>query len=529
MAKGPDVLLVNPSTNEEVYGSLAKDGAAREPPFLAALTAGYIRKKGYSVDLLDANVENLTQSRTAELVRDTNPGLVAIIAHGHQPSASSQLMGAVGKLCTEIKQTSGVPIFLSGIHPSSLPERTLREEDCDYVARGEMQQTLLGLAEGRTNLSKVPGLCYMDAGGTFVANKAAPLIKDLDNEFSDVAWDLIPPFQKYRTHNWHAFEDIDTRSPFGALYTSLGCPYKCTFCCINAEFKASIAENQTEEVEARTEMERLAILDQTSPTIRMWSPDWTVKQIEYMVESGVRHIKIIDEMFYLNRKHVEGIADRIIEKGLGDKLNFWAYARVDTVTDPSLLDKLKKAGFNWLCLGIESANPEVRHGADKRFTNEKILERIRQIDNAGINVLGNYMVGLRTDTKESMQQTYAMAKELMTPWFNVYATMAYPGAPDYMWAKSKGIPLPGDEGIPGGWTAYSHHSWFTLPLSTDKLSAADVLRFRDEFYHGYIEDSSYHTLLKKKFGEVPGQKIINNLVKKKRIARRILGDPKSEK
>ncbi len=525
--KGPDVLLVNPSTNEEVYGELAASNAAREPPFLAALTAGFIRKKGYSVDLLDANVDGLSQQRTAELIQDANPGLVAIIAHGHQPSASSQLMGAVGKLCKEVKGRTNLPIFMSGIHPSSLPERTLREEACDYVAHGEMQYTLLGLLQGSDRPEKIPGLCYLDNGGVFHANQAASLIKNLTEEFSDVAWDLVPPFSKYRTHNWHAFEDIDTRSPFGALYTSLGCPFKCTFCCINAEFKASIADNQPGIAnKGSSDLERLVALDQVNPAIRYWNPQWAVDQITYMAEQGVRHIKIIDEMFYLNPQQLEGIANGLIERGLGDKLNFWAYARIDTIKDnPARLDKMKKAGFNWLCVGIESANTEVRHGADKKFKNEMIFERVRQIENAGINVLGNYMVGLRTDTQESMKQTYQMAKELMTAWFNVYATMAYPGAPDYHWAKQKGVQLPGDPGVPGGWTAYSHHSWYTLPLSTERLSAAEVLDFRDTFYHAIVEDPSYHELLRRRFGESQGQKIINNLGGKKKIARRILGDP----
>ena len=42
---------------------------------------------------------------------------------------------------------------------------------------------------------------------------------------------------RYRAHNWHCFGGID-RQPYAALYTTLGCPYRCTFCCIQAPFKA---------------------------------------------------------------------------------------------------------------------------------------------------------------------------------------------------------------------------------------------------------------------------------------------------
>ena len=369
-----DLLIVNPSTNEEVYEALSGEYAALEPPFLSALTAGFIRDHGFKVDLIDANVFEMTQEKTAHLVKEANPKIVAIIAHGHQPSASSQLMGAIGKLCKEIKKITNVPIFLAGTHPSSLPERTLREEKCDFVARGEMFYTLLGLLENidSKNFDEVEGLCYLDSDGKFIINKAAPLIKDLDKELSNVAWDLLPSFDNYRCHNWHAFGENLNRSPYGAIYTSLGCPFRCSFCCINAEFKASIADNKNEGAYKGTDEDRLKVLDETIPMIRYWSADTIIKHLEYMAKKGVKNLKIIDEMFVLHKKHIESIADKIIEKNLD--FNIWAYARVDTVKDKELLDKMKKMGVNWLVLGIESANTDVRQGADKRFSNRYIYK-----------------------------------------------------------------------------------------------------------------------------------------------------------
>ena len=61
-------------------------------------------------------------------------------------------------------------------------------------------------------------------------------------------------------------------------------------------------------------------------------------------------------MFVLNQPHVLGVCDLLIERGYG--LNIWAYARVDTVKD-KILDKLKRAGFHWLALGIEAADDRV--------------------------------------------------------------------------------------------------------------------------------------------------------------------------
>ena len=77
-------------------------------------------------------------------------------------------------------------------------------------------------------------------------------------------------------------------------------------------------------------------------------------------------------MFVLSEQHVLGICDRIIERGYD--LNIWAYARIDTVKD-RYLEKLKKAGFNWMALGIESGSKYVRDGVDKgRFSDTDIVK-----------------------------------------------------------------------------------------------------------------------------------------------------------
>ena len=539
-SKSLDLLMLHPGTNKTVYGELARTNAAIEPPFMAALNAAYVRDKGFSVEILDANVEGLTFEETAERVLDYNPRLISIIVHGHQPSASSHLMGAVGETCKEIKGRSNIPIILSGNHPSSLPERTLREEEIDFVVRGEEHSSLIGLLEEgfNRNLSKVPGLAYLEEGILHM-NIPHPLA-DLNTQLLNVAWDLLPPLKNYRAHDWHSFSGRDefslkpeSRQPYASLYTSLGCPFKCTFCCINAEFKTSIADNPKKgrnDLEKITsgkgELELLKVLNNTRPSIRYWDPDIVMKNIDYLVSQGVHHLKFIDEMFVFNKKHVEGIADRIIERGYD--LNIWAYARIDTVKDRRLLEKIKRAGINWLALGIESANLEVRHGAAKNFGNEDIFKYVKQIEDVGINVLGNFMVGLREDTQESMQQTLDMALELNTPWFNIFSTMAYPGAPDYVWAKEKGILLPGDCDVSGGWNAFSHHSWHTYPLANENLSAREVLKFRDDALHEYFGENniSYRNLVRERFGE-DAVKYIGKMADYK-IPRRILGDPKPE-
>jgi radical SAM superfamily enzyme YgiQ (UPF0313 family) len=300
-----------------------------------------------------------------------------------------------------------------------------------------------------------------------MSNPPAALMEDLDGEMPGVAWDLLP-MEKYRAHNWHCFEHITQRQPYVSMHTSLGCPYKCSFCCINTPFGKS--------------------------SYRMWSPDTVIREIDILVRDyGVKNIKFVDEMFVLNRNHVIGICDRIIERGYD--LNIWAYARVDTVKD-EFLDKLKRAGFRWLALGIESGSKHVRDGVEKgRFGSLDIVKTVKDIQSAGINVIGNFIFGLPDDTQASMQETLDLAIETNCEFANFYCAMAYPGSKLYTMAIENGWALP------ESWIGYSQHSYEALPLRTEKLTSTEVLKFRDEAFHRYFTNSRYLDMVRNKFGE----------------------------
>jgi len=492
VAKQPvDVLLVNPGSRAAVYQQLGDSYSAIEPPSLAGLFATYLRQRGLSVEIVDAPAQNLSPAGVAETIRDNfEPVLIVMVVYGFQPSASTQNMTAAGETCAAIKALRGdFRIMMTGTHAAALPERTLLEEKIDFVCDREGPETILlttqALKARAGDYSKIPSLWYRD-GKAIRSNPPAELMDDLDGEMPGVAWDLLP-MDQYRAHNWHSFGNIKARSPYASIHTSLGCPYKCTFCCINAPFGKS--------------------------SYRMWSPESVIKEIDLLVDQhGVKNIKFVDEMFVLNRNHVLGICDRIIERG--HDLNIWAYARVDTVKD-EFLDKLARAGFRWLALGIESASKHVRDGVEKgRFGSTEILKVVRKIQDAGINVIGNYIFGLPDDTHESMQETLDLALEANCEFANFYCAMAYPGSKLYGMAVEKRWQLP------DSWIGYSQHSYETLPLRTDTLSSAEVLKFRDDTFHRYFTDERYLGMVRRKFGE----DVVSHLqgMTKIRLRRRLL-------
>lgn len=467
-----DVLLVNPGSPASVYQELSNEFSAIEPPSLAAVFATYIRLKGGTVAIADAPAYNMSPSMLAKHISETyNPKLIVFVVYGFQPSASTQNMTAAGETCTLLKQHNpNFKIMMTGTHPAALPARTLKEEDIDFVCSQEGPQTiwatLEALKSGTEDFSAVPSLWYK-RGGVCLSTPTGPLLDDLDAEMPSGAWDLLP-MERYRAHNWHCFEHINERQPYVSIHTSLGCPYKCSFCCINAPFGKS--------------------------SYRMWSPETVINDIDILVNKyNVKNIKFVDEMFVLKKSHVMGICDLIIERGY--KLNIWAYARIDTIKD-EYLDKLNRAGFRWLALGIESGSKRILDAVEKgRFDANQSLQVIKKIQEAGINIIGNYIFGLPEDDYESMNETLDLAIEANCEFANFYCAMAYPGSKLYSMALQNGWRLP------KSWIGYSQHSYETTPLPSKVLPASEILKFRDDAFHQYFNNPRYLNMIKTRFGQ----------------------------
>jgi anaerobic magnesium-protoporphyrin IX monomethyl ester cyclase len=433
-------------------------------------------------------------------------------------------MDWVTGVCANVKQAGvDTKVLLSGTHPSALPHRTLAEVDCDFGGRGDGDSTTEAILEG-AEPGKVPNLWYIENGEVL----SGPHEKLLSNAqigdlLSRAAWDLLDVPQ-YRSHDWHALNSGGERQPYGAIYTSIGCIFDCTFCCINSPYNDGGA---------------------TKNTMRFRRPEDVVDEIDFLVSKhGVRQLKIIDEMFVLNQGHYMGIVDGLIERGLGKDLNIWAYARVDTINEGNL-ERMRQAGIEWLILGIESGSQHVRDGVEKSkggrkgrsgFGWDDIAANVRKVQAAGINVLGNYIFGLPDDDQHSMEETMRISTEVLTERPNFYCAMPYPGSKLHTFAQNtsrllrEGTPvseiaslseqerakrgllpipknwdpkrplLPEDEGGPG-WIGYSQHSYDTWPLPTEHLHPKEVLAFRDKALPKYFGNPEYRELVRTRFGQ----------------------------
>src|SRR3990167_8506618 len=154
-----DLVLLHPEISSRVYGAIPSGRNAIETPIWAANLGTYVRNHGLEVAIVDMAAESLTVEEAAKKINGLHPRLTAAVVYSKQPSASTHNMSVAGEV---LRQVDG-PTMMIGGHPSALPERTLREEKCTYVAIGEGAITLQAwLANQRPE--QVPGLVWMDDG-----------------------------------------------------------------------------------------------------------------------------------------------------------------------------------------------------------------------------------------------------------------------------------------------------------------------------------------------------------------------------
>ena len=488
-----DVLFVNPGNAAAIYQDLADNFSAIEPPTWALLLAQSARSVGFVPAILDVNAERLSIVNAVERVKQISPRLICFVVYGQNPNSGTVNMSGTVELAEAIKADGiAIPVAAVGSHISALPHEVLDTEyaiDIIFCNEGvyALRNLLSSDLEDRNSWSNIKGIGFREDGEA-VLNRPEAIVPQerMDIDLPGYAWDLLPyrdkPLDLYRSHFWHAEYDHGRRTPFAAIYTSLGCTFQCNFCMINV-----LNRDDNDEIGVASNYAKM----------RFWSPELIIGEFDKLVDMGVRTLRISDEMFLLNKRYFVPLCEMLRDRGYGNKLSMWAYSRIDTVRDRSQLQLIKDAGIKWLCLGIESAEKRVRMEVTKgRFADVDIREVVNRVHEADIEIIGNYLFGLPGDDMESMRKTLELGLELCTIAWNGYATMALPGSALYKEAIQQGHQLPDD------YLGYSFHSYNTIPLPTKSLTAAAVLKFRDSAFIEYHSNRRFLAKVEQRYGEL---------------------------
>jgi radical SAM superfamily enzyme YgiQ (UPF0313 family) len=507
-----DVLFVNPDSSQKAYQGLAKVYAAIEPPTWALLLAESCRAKGFSVGILDCDAEKLSLEQSVRRVEELRPRLTVFVVYGQNPnSGTTSMIGALALAQALKSSTPESLVCFVGSHTSALPREVLSYDCVDIVLLNEGVYALHNLLKSNLagDLQHIKGIGYKQRNGgqtpVAILNPPQHVVPQdrMDEDLPGYAWDLLPyrekPLDLYRAHFWHAAFDHAKRTPFAAIYTSLGCNFGCDFCMINIVNRV----DNSDGVNAAN-----------SRGMRFWSPAWVAREMRKLADMGVHTLRISDEMFFLNRRYYLPILQTAVDEQFG--FNMWTYSRVDTVRRDAL-DLFRRAGVNWLALGVEAGNQLVRQEVSKgSFQEVNIRDVCKTINDADINIISNYIFGFPDDTIETMQETLDLAMELNTEMANMYPCQALPGSPMYHIAKKNGWALP------DSFEGYAFLSYESQPLPTKHVGTADVLKFRDEAWQKYFTNPAYLDLVQKKFGPTERQNVVD--MASIHLKRKLLGD-----
>lgn len=487
-----DCLFISPSGLAKTYQKLSEGVSAIEPPTWALMLAESLRFNNYSVDLVDANAEMLTDEQVNMKISELNPRIIVFVVYGQNVNAGTTSMTGAVSTANEIKRNNpDSKIIFIGSYMQALPRKCLEdEESIDIVCTNEGVKALLAILKlqeiNSNNLKMVPGIVFREKE-EIVFSKCPEIVQqnEMDSFLPGYAWDLLPKKEKfldlYRSPYWHANYIENNRQPYAAIQTSLGCNFGCSFCMIN-----TINRNDNQEVGIASDYKGM----------RFFSVENVIKEVKFLMKNGVRTIRFVDEMFLLHKKHFMPICEELVKLNQNDELRLWAYSRVDTVANYETLKLLRKAGFRWLALGIESGDRKVRLEVSKgKFKDVNIKQIIKMVHSADIEVMANYIFGLPGDSISSMQKTLDLSIDLNTSGWNAYTAMAIPGSKLYKDCIDNNIPLP------PSYEAFSFYSYECLPTGTEKLSPRDVLLFRDNAFKIYHSNEEFQNRLKYKFGK----------------------------
>jgi len=345
------------------------------------------------------------------------------------------------------QEVPGAVYILGGVHPTFMWRELLAPgSPVDFVVRGEGERTfeeLLTALTGEGDLAAITGLAYRSEGGA-MTTPPRPTLADLEQY--PPAYDLVDwPIYRYF---------VIPKARLGAVATSRGCVYGCTFC--------------SQQV--------------------FWSKSWRGREPGLVAEEvrrlhddyGVNVVLFTDEYPTKEQDRWEELLDRIIALERPVYLLMETRAQ-DIVRDRRFLHKYRKAGVIHVYVGLEAADQETLDRIDKRSSVEEGRESLRLIREHGMLSETSFVLGFPEETAESVARTLEQAKYFDPDMAHFLAITPWPYADLYREVKDS-IEV----------TDYSRYNLIEPIIRPDTMTLREIdeaiIRCYRDFYMGKMTD-----------------------------------------
>jgi radical SAM superfamily enzyme YgiQ (UPF0313 family) len=297
----------------------------------------------------------------------------------------------------------GAWVVFGGIHATLFPDEAIEHGTAHAVVRGDgdfvwprvIEDCLAGQPQPVYEGGRVPG-----------------------DQFVAARWDLLP----------------NGRYMWAAVQTVRGCPKHCSFCSV---WRTDGQEPRQHGVER------------------------VIREIVELRRLGFRFIALADDNFYpvtlgdlaQAKRRADGSRLRELESlraerfalmarlaELPDDLVFYTQITMEAAEDPEFLRAMRRANIRGALVGVESVTTDGLKDVYKGFNvaGEELVVRLRAFRRHDIHVLGSFIFGLPSDTKETFDATVALAERADITFAQFVLLTPFPGTVDFdKWAAAE--------------------------------------------------------------------------------------------
>ena len=432
--------------------------------------AAFLENNGYTVDVIDCQVLNLTQKELEDEFRRLQPDLVGVSAATLTYEPALEIVKSAKRACPNCLTVLGGP------HVTVMDERTVSEsQETDVVVRGEGELTLLELAQLSTNsnlknLQDVAGITFRKNGKVF-RTPDRPFIQNIDA----LPHPTLKHFQlsKYRILG----------KTYLPIITSRGCPFQCAFCLSSQmcgkSFRARSPENVLDELE--------------------WLKN------TYKADA----FTFYDDTFTFDRARALEICEEMKKRKF---ITPWdCRTRVDRV-NKEVLATLSNANCQLIHFGVESGSQKMLNAMKKGTTVEQNEIAIKWAKEVGISVAISVIVGYPGETLDMLKKTIDFIRRTEPDYVYMCEAVPYPGTELYDLVKELGWGLPSD------WSSYHEHTQiFKNPL----LPLETIERVKKTFFDEFFSLSYYLRKSRRKdfYSQVMTRMALNHLIWRVKLPR----------
>jgi radical SAM superfamily enzyme YgiQ (UPF0313 family) len=355
---------------------------------------------------------------------DFSPDIVGFQILTANRISSFRLIEYINEYYPLIKQVIG------GIHATILHEQLLNKYPFLIAVLGEGEITfpelIQELSKAEPELQSIDGIAF-SRDGEIRSTAPRKLIENLD--------DL--PFPKHELF-------FHSNRTSGNLLTSRGCPFNCSFCCLDRLSQRRVRKRSVENVIAEIEM--------------------MIEKFPHMTD-----IWIHDDTFFIDNQRVIKFCDEVIKRKW--PIKFTCSGRVKPLS-PELIEKLEQANFKKVLFGLESGDEGILKSCHKNITQADVINAFRLFSKSKIPIYAFLIVGLPGENESSILETAKLIQKLQTikyvPYTDVAVLAVYPGTEVYEIAKTGGMI---DDSF---WLSAS-----PTPLYTLENSQAELFRLKE--------------------------------------------------